>query len=239
MASAVYYSCDCCVPPSPRESFVTQTNSQATLVALCRLSKQPPGNSLERKKSTAHSKKWKTNGAWNTEWGENAECIFTLLLQRFHAPLSFLHWSFVSWIIWEDSKGAEFKKFKKTWAIFPFFTLQKFDNAGQHYHVTKNNLNSGVVAQFVRFLPETWHRSPCLRVEIYGTRAQPFPGNRNRWKLSWYHISICQSKKENFRKEPIKRRSRPQTQENWIDQNVIMFKFASDHLRGWYEVSNQ
>lgn len=63
-------------PPSPRESFVTQTNSQATLVALCCLSKQSPGNSLERKKSTAHSKTWKTNGAWNTEWGKMQNAYF-------------------------------------------------------------------------------------------------------------------------------------------------------------------
>ena len=91
MASAVYYSCDCCVPPSPRESFVTQTNSQATLVALCRLSKQPPGNYLERKKK--YSTLEEMEDKWSVKYGvrENAECIFTLLLQRFHAHLPFLH----------------------------------------------------------------------------------------------------------------------------------------------------
>ena len=83
MASAVYHSCDCCVPPSPRESFVTQTNSQATLVALCRLSKQPPGEFFGKKKKYGTLEEMKDK--WSMKYGvrENAECIFTLLLYAY------------------------------------------------------------------------------------------------------------------------------------------------------------
>ncbi|XP_068727262.1 uncharacterized protein [Montipora capricornis] len=60
--------------------------------------------------------------------------------------------------------GIEWKDYEK-----------KFSGNVLPYRVTKNDLNSGVVAQFVRFLPDEWHDYPVLRVEVYGTHASPFP----------------------------------------------------------------
>lgn len=57
------------------------------------------------------------------------------------------------------------------------FFFQKFFGDNNTYRVKRNALKSGVVAQFVRFVPEEWNVAPKLRVEIYGIPSNPFPGN--------------------------------------------------------------
>ena len=64
-----------------------------------------------------------------------------------------------------------------------FIVFQKFTTAGNYYGPKMNSLNGGVVAQFVRFYPEEWQLSPCMRVEIYGEPANPFPGNVYNFKI--------------------------------------------------------
>ncbi|XP_078354170.1 uncharacterized protein LOC144638790 isoform X2 [Oculina patagonica] len=52
---------------------------------------------------------------------------------------------------------------------------RKFYTAGNYHRAKRNYLNGDVVAQFVRFYPKEWHLSPCMRLEIYGIPAKPFP----------------------------------------------------------------
>ncbi|KAL9951704.1 hypothetical protein ACROYT_G044426 [Oculina patagonica] len=52
---------------------------------------------------------------------------------------------------------------------------RKFYTAGNYHRAKRNYLNGDVVAQFVRFYPKEWHISPCMRLEIYGIPANPFP----------------------------------------------------------------
>ncbi|XP_078352789.1 uncharacterized protein LOC144637600 [Oculina patagonica] len=52
---------------------------------------------------------------------------------------------------------------------------RKFYTAGNYHRAKRNYLNGDVVAQFVRFYPKEWHLSPCMRLEIYGIPANPFP----------------------------------------------------------------
>lgn len=48
-----------------------------------------------------------------------------------------------------------------------------FQGSKNNYKFKKRLLQDGVMAKDVRFWPETFHKSPCMRVEIFGKEAGP------------------------------------------------------------------
>ena len=46
--------------------------------------------------------------------------------------------------------------------------FQVFNGNKNGYAVKKNDLESGVVAQYVSLVPTQWERILCFRMEIYG-----------------------------------------------------------------------
>ena len=47
-----------------------------------------------------------------------------------------------------------------------------FHRQGGSYTINQHALEVPVYARYIRFLPVTWQRSICLRVEVYGTTSE-------------------------------------------------------------------
>ncbi|PFX13502.1 EGF-like repeat and discoidin I-like domain-containing protein 3, partial [Stylophora pistillata] len=81
------------------------------------------------------------------------------------------------WVI--DFKLAHSKSYEDGWPTYRDANGSEvtFHREGGSHAISQHPLEVPVYARYIRFLPVTWERSICLRVEIYGTTVHPCTSN--------------------------------------------------------------